>query len=78
LGVAVPVKTLWITGIRHNGVRRQEPPQIRIIKPGVVVVQVGFVVKFLTGEQMTDRSRATFLSGLTKGKIGNFFVIIAV
>jgi hypothetical protein len=46
--IRVPVQILRVGRIRHDGIGRDEPPQHRVIVPGVVVQQPG-VVTILAG-----------------------------
>ena len=48
--VGVAVEVLWIRGAGNDGVRREEPPQLRIVVSGLVEVESGLWVEFFAGE----------------------------
>jgi hypothetical protein len=37
--IRVPIETLRISRIGHNGISRNEPPQRRVVEAGIVVVE---------------------------------------
>jgi len=55
--VAIPVETLRIGRVRHNGVRADEPPYRGIVIPCIVKVKAG-LVKPLAGEELIGIQRS--------------------
>ena len=48
--IAIPVKRLQIPRFGNNAVCRDKPAYLRIVEPGVIVIQLGFVIILLIGE----------------------------
>ena len=51
-GVAVPVETLGIAGVRDYRIRLRESAEFRVVIPCTVVVELGACVKELACEQV--------------------------
>ena len=64
-GIAVPIQALRIARLRYDRICGQEPPDSRIIPPGVVEQQTAAAVLALTGEAALRRRCAEAVAALT-------------
>jgi hypothetical protein len=50
--IGISVKRLGVERCWYNTIRTQEPPNNRIIKPSVIVIQAGGAIAFLVGIEL--------------------------
>ena len=72
LDIAVPVQALGIARLRHDRICADEPPDDRIIVPGVVEIQpAGHTIQRLSGEAPLRRRRAKAVAALAPRLVAN-------
>ena len=67
--VAVAVQALGVVGVGYNAVRGYEPADVRIIKPGFVIVKARLRVELLVGELVVACGYARMITHGAEGHV---------